>query len=72
MTYDPIFILTSLKLKDQNYSLNNIVKELKLIKTNEKKLIKNQFIGLLIKLYNKNLLNIKLKVISYNEKICRF
>ena len=74
MTYDPIFILTSLKLKDQNYSLNNIVKELKLIKTNEGKTPKKSIIGLWIKLYNKNLnlLNIKLlglyRRIKNNEK----
>jgi len=29
MTYDPILILTAFKLKDQNYSINNIVKTLK-------------------------------------------
>ena len=28
MTYGPIFMLTVFKLKDQNYSLNNIVKYL--------------------------------------------
>ena len=29
MTYDPIFMLTVFKLKYKNYSLNNIVKHLK-------------------------------------------
>jgi len=37
MTYDPIFMLIVFKLKDQNYSLNNIVKHLKVVFNHEGK-----------------------------------
>lgn len=62
MTYSAIFILNALKLKDQNYSLNKIVKELKLISNEYEKTPKKSIIALWIKLYKKNinLLDIKL------------
>jgi len=55
MTYDPIFMLTVFKLKDKNYSLNNIVKHLKVEFNHEEKTPKKSIIGLWIKLYKKNL-----------------
>ena len=72
MTYDPIFMLTVFKLKDQNYSLNNIVKSLKIRFNNDKKTPKKSIIGLWIKLYKKNLnlLDNKLSKLysSFNNK----
>ena len=59
MTYDPIFRLTVFKLKDKNYSLNNIVKHLKVEFNHEEKTPKKSIIGLWIKLYKKNLNFIK-------------
>ncbi len=55
MTYSAIFILNALKLKDQNYSLNKIVKELKLISNENEKTPKKSIIALWIKLYKKNI-----------------
>jgi len=48
MTYDPIFVLTVFKLKDQNYSLNNIVKYLKVVFNYDEKTPKKSIIGLSI------------------------
>ena len=47
MTYDPIFMLTVFKLKDKNYSLNNIVKHLKVEFNHEEKTPKKSIIGTL-------------------------
>ena len=55
MTYDPFFMLKVFKLKDQNYSLNNIVKHLKVVFNHHEKTPKKSIIGLWIKLYKKNL-----------------
>jgi len=46
MTYDPIFRLTVFKLKDKNYSLNNIVKHLKVVFNHEEKTAKKSIIRL--------------------------
>ena len=46
-------MLTVFKLKDQNYSLNNIVKSLKIKFNNDEKTPKKSIIGLWIKLYKK-------------------
>ena len=53
MTYDPIFILTAFKLKDQNYSINNIVKTLKLRFSDKERTPKKSIVSLWIKLYKK-------------------
>jgi len=53
MIYNLIFMVTLFKLKDKNYSLNNIVKHLKVVFNHEEKIYKKSIIGLEIKLYKK-------------------
>lgn len=69
MTYSSIFIINTLKLKDQNYSLNTIVKYLKNNFKEHGKTPKRSVISLWIKLYNKNLSLLDIKLSTLYSKI---
>jgi transposase len=71
MTYSSIFIINTLKLKDKNYSLNRIVNYLKNNFKEHGKTPKRSVISLWIKLYNKNLSLLDIKLSNLYSKIKR-